>query len=81
MNKINKNYVNSTILAYNDKGQILVAKNFLPKGINRYYKYQGYRVKKPKINESTINDHNVVIMPLVVDDKFIPTGVPSSIVK
>ncbi len=45
MNKINKKYINSTFLVFNNQGQIVTSKRFLPKGTKRYYEYKGYRAK------------------------------------
>ncbi|HND46129.1 MAG TPA: hypothetical protein PLC61_07020 [Chitinophagales bacterium] len=50
MNTINKKYTNSTILVYNNQGQIVALKRFLPKGTKRYYEYKGYRAKTNGLN-------------------------------
>jgi len=59
MNKINKKYINSTFLVYNNQGQVVSVKKFLPKGTKRYYEYKGYRAKTNNLDLSlNIRDVN-----------------------
>ena len=42
MNKTNKKYFFSSIISYNDQGQITISQKFLLKGTKRYYEYKNF---------------------------------------